>query len=434
VDAILDLNYTLVNAAGNKSNGWPVGTLYNRILADCDEYKSAGFSDILLPPVLLGAGGTLSDGYDLKDNYELEGTAWGTKAELLAAVAAAHKAGLGIGLDLTLHQYDGYPNQIYPTPPFPKDPTCFAKIGVGFPGNVEADSVPDSSGNYPDGDLAAYDQPNRRMWIGAIAAAKWLRATVGGDWFRIDEAKGMHAPFVHALLSAEGLSDAWAVAEYFDGNPSALSGYVNYWMDRRVSVLDFNFKFNVGNICNNNSRAWMGQLANVGYALEDGMKAVTFLDSHDTDTSEGEQIIWNKALAVGIQMTWPGLPMSFYKDWSSDANCYNLKSTINNGLWIHKNLAQGEFVVRLDTDPQVFAMERMGYEDVPGCICFFNNDQWNEHTVTVQTKHGANIRLHEFSGNAGYNADRWTDANGMLTVTIPRNNNGLSYLVYGVYL
>jgi alpha-amylase len=164
------------------------------------------------------------------------------------------------------------------------------------------------------------------------------------------------------------------------------------------------------------------------------MKAVTFLDSHDTDTSEGEQIIWNKALAVGIQMTWPGLPMSFYKDWSSDANCYNLKSTINNGLWIHKNLAQGEFVVRLDTDPQVFAMERMGYEDVPGCICFFNNDQWNEHTVTVQTKHGANIRLHEFSGNAGYNADRWTDANGMLTVTIPRNNNGLSYLVYGVYL
>jgi glycosidase len=438
---ILDLNWTRTIAGKTGPQvGWPTPTatssMYTTVEKLMPEFKAAGFTHLLFPPPCLGAGGRLSDGYDLKNNYELDGTAFGDRADLLAAVKAAHSAGLKVGLDLTLHQYDGYANQEYPTPPFPKNSTCFA-IGQGQrarPGNVKPDSVPDQTGNWPDGDLAAYDQPNRYMWKNSIKWAQWLISTVAFDFLRIDEAKGLHAPFVLDLLNAASIADKFAFGEYFDGNNQALGYYVNTWMKRRASVLDFGFKFNVQGICNNNSREWMGQLANIGFCAVDSMKAVTFLESHDTDNSAGEQLIWNKALGIMIQHAFPGAPMTYYRDWATDTNCYGLKKIINNALWIHEHLAQGEFVVRLDTDFQVFAHERMGYGDAPGCVCFFNNDQYNDHTVTVQTQYWPNTRLHEYTGNGGYANDRWTDQNGRVTVTVPRNNNGLSALVYGRYL
>jgi alpha-amylase len=436
---VLDLNWTRsVTGVTGTQVGWPTPTattcMYSHVAQQMPEFKAAGFTHLLFPPPCLGAGGRLSDGYDLKNNYELDGTAFGDKEELIAAIAAAHALGLKVGLDLTLHQYDGYPNQIYPTLPFPKKSSCFA-VGQGQrarPGNVQPDSVPDQTGNWPDGDLAAYDQPDRYMWNNSIIWAQWLIKTVGYDFLRIDEAKGMHAPFIHALLTSPGIIDLFAVAEYFDGQNYALGGYVNYWQQQRVSVYDFGFKFNVQNICNNNSKVWMGALANIGYCTVDPMHAVTFLESHDTDNSPGEQLIWNKALGYAIMHTFPGCPMTYYRDWSTDANCYGLKRTINNQLWIHEHLAQGDFVVRLDTDPQVFAHERMGYGSAPGCVCIFNNDQYNQHTNRIQTRYWPGTRLHEFTGNGGYANDRWTDGNGCITVTTPRNNNGLSYLVYGL--
>ena len=441
---ILDLNYikTVVTGDGNppvEQVGWPMPTatdnMYKRVKAALPEYKAAGFTHLLLPPPCLGAGGKYSDGYDLKNNYIQDGTAFGDSADLHHLIHDAHvNYHLAIGLDLTLHQYGGYPNQNYPTPPFPKTPSCFA-AGMGQtprPGNVKADSVPDMEGNYPDGDLAAYDQPDRYMWTKTIEWAQWLIKTYGYDFIRVDEAKGLHAPFVKALLESPGINHTFAFGEYSDGNSAALSGYVNYWMGRRVSVLDFNFKYNVGDICNNSSRSWMGKLSGVGYCLQDSYKAVTFLESHDSDNSPGQQVIWNKLLGYAMLLTWPGVPMIYYRDWAHDPDCYNLKERINNLMWIHEHLIAGDFVSRLDTDYQVFAMERMGYGSVPGAVCFFNNDQYNSHTVTVKTKYWPGTRLHEYTGNGGYANDRWVDHNGNITVTVPPNHNGLSYLVYGM--
>jgi alpha-amylase len=67
-----------------------------------------------------------------------------------------------------------------------------------------------------------------------------------------------------------------------------------------------------------------------------------------------------------------------------------------------------------------------------GCLCGFNNDQWNEHTVTVQTSYPPNTRLHEYTGK--YDTDIWTDWQGNATFTLPRNINGQSYLVFGLWL
>lgn len=436
---ILNLNYVYWDAAKqSKVVGWPLPKTstdlwpYQKIEVAAEEYKTAGFDAALFMPSTLGAAGIYSGGYDLKDNYTLSGTAWGSQAQLVAAIKTLHQQGISVYGDLVLHQMDGYPAQQYKTAKFPKTPPCFAKVPgqTSYPGNVAPDSVPDPSGGWPDGDLCAYDQPDRYMWNGAIAAARYL-VDQGFDGFRIDEAKDLHAPFLCALIDA--LKGKFFFGEYFDGNPYALSGWVNYWMGRRASALDFMFKFNVGNICNNNSQVWMGQLSDIGYNMQDSMKAVTFCENADTDTSPGEQIIWNKQLAYDLMLTFPGEPMIYYRDWSDDPNCYNLKERINNGLWRWKNLAQGTFVTR-NADYQTFAHERLGYGSAPGCVCLFNNDQFSEHTVTVQTRYPRGTRLHEYTGNAGYSADKWTDYWGCITVTIPRNVNGCNSLCYGVYL
>ncbi|HUD21813.1 MAG TPA: hypothetical protein VMQ60_03130 [Acidobacteriaceae bacterium] len=435
---ILDTNWMLWDAANaSEVVGWPKNSAYQRIAADAAEYKAAGIDRVLFAPATLGAAGEDSGGFDKKEDYIFDGTAFGSEAQCIAAVNAVHAQGMRAMGSTVLHQMGGWPNQEYKSAIFPKTPACFARVAgqTTYPGNVAPDSVPDPSGGWPDGDLCAYDQPNRYMWNGAIAAHLNQMKVLGFDDFIIDECKDLNADFLKAFIDAirKEYPNAFFNGEYFDGNPYALAGFVNYWMGRRMSVLDFMFKFNVGTICNNNSQVWMGQLSDIGYCMQDSMKAVTFIEDHDTDTTEGEQTIWNKHLGYDIMCSFPGEPQIYYRDWSTDPNCYGMKAGINNGLWRWKNLAQGGFVTR-NADYQTFVCERLGYGSAPGCVCFFNNNQFSEQTVTVQTRYPRNTRLHEFTGNAGYSADKWTDYWGCIAVTIPRNVNGCNSLVYGVYL
>lgn len=448
----MNLNYVYWDPVKQaKVVGWPLPTAdqplyaYQRIAKLAPTLKSIGITRALFQPTTLGAAGRFSGGYDKKEDYIFNGTSWGDESMAIEAVAALNASGIEVIGDAVLHQMDGYAKQQYASLVFPKDPACFAwyasmvdangKPLLKLHGNVGPDSVPDPAGGNPDGDLCAYDQPNRYMWNGAIAAILNQMKVLGIRHWRIDEAKDLHAPFLCALIDAvrKVYPDASFTGEYFDGNNQALGGWVNYWMRRRASVYDFGFKFNMGTICNNNSNAWMGKLAEIGYCMQDSMRAETIVENADTDTSPGEQTIWNKQIAYDAMFSLPGNPNVYFRDWAHDPNCYGMSAGINNGLWRWHNLAQGAFVAR-HSEFQTFACERMGYGSAPGCLCFFNNDQWNAHTVTVQTRHPRNTRLHEFTGNSGYSADKWTDWWGCITVTIPRNVNGLNSLVYAPYI
>ena len=208
--------------------------------------------------------------------------------------------------------------------------------------------------------------------------------------------------------------------------------WVHGYMQGRAACLDFGFHFNVGNICNNNSHSWMGALSQIGYCNVDPAHAVTFVESADTDNSIGQQIIWNKILGYAIMLTFPGYPVVYYRDWSTDPGCYGLKPQINNLIWIYEHFANGAFVPRLDDNPQVFVHERTGYQELPGCLCGFNNDQWHAHTATVQTQWPPNTHITRYTGN--YNTDIWTDWEGRATFTLPKNINGMGYLVFAIWI
>ena len=50
-----------------------------------------------------------------------------------------------------------------------------------------------------------------------------------------------------------------------------------------------------------------------------------------------------------------------------------------------------------------------------------------DQTITVDTGFGANVKLHDYTGHAG---DVQTDGNGQVSITIPKNTNGLGYVCY----
>ena len=443
---MIDVNYRMWNAAeASEVVGWPRPTAddpywaYQKIANLSQEFRAVGFTVVRLPPSCEGAAGIFSGGYDLWNNYSLDNTAFGNGEMLRQCVATIHANGLQVYGDMVLHQYDGGANNHYNYPGadpslkngrFPKTPACF----IGPPPGVAADPVPDNTDNFGFGAMASYlnSIPKNYMHDGAIAAAQWLTATVDFDGYRIDDVKGTYAPVIYDMLQADGLADLYAFGEDFTGTNSELWNWVHGYMQGRAACLDFGFHFNVGDICNNNSKSWMGALAQIGYCTVDPMNAVTFVESADTDNSAGQQIIWNKALGYAIMLTFPGYPVVYYRDWATDPGCYGLKPIINNLVWIHAHFANGAFVPRLSDSPQVFVHERLGYQDLPGCLCGFNNDQYHAYTVTVATSWPPNTRLHEYTGK--YNTDIWTDDQGNATFTLPQNNNGMAFLVFAVWI
>lgn len=398
-----------------------------RIAKLIPELEAAHFTSVRMPPSTLAGGGEFSDGYDKKDDYILDGTAFGSGEMLRQCIATIHANGMHAYGDLVLHQYGGGHNGNYPSSRFPKTPSCF----VGEPPRVDVDNVPDQQGNFPFGDMVSYEwsKPAHYMHDGAVDASGWLTRTVGFDGYRIDDVKGTYAPVIYDII--QSIHVDYVVGEYFEGSNGPLGNWAHGYMKGTANVLDFGFKFNVRDICNNNSNHWMGRLAEIGYCMVDPQHAMTFVESADTDTSPGQQTIWNKMLGYAIMLTFPGYPSVYYRDWADDENCYNLKKYINNLVWIHEQFANGEFVVR-HSSYQVFAHERLGYNGRPGLVAVFNNDQWNEYTVAIPTSHPPGTMLHEYTGMSGTWLDVWTDSHGRITCTVPRNNNGHGYLVFAV--
>ena len=103
----------------------------------------------------------------------------------------------------------------------------------------------------------------------------------------------------------------------------------------------------------------MADLDHVGLAGISPLNAVTFVENHDTDLNAGEKIVINKMLGYAYILTSEGYPCVYYRDYSTDRNCFGLKPLIDNLIWIHEKLAFGPTQQRWK-DFNVFAYERLG--------------------------------------------------------------------------
>ena len=419
---------------GNRRIPW----WWDHLASQANAFRRAGFTAIWLPPALKTNAGAFpgADGYGPFDDYDLGSknqffstpTRFGSREQLQRCAAMMRANGIDVYLDVVLHHRDGGNRFVYRyqgadgtagTGRFPKEPKCF------FP-NVPRDPIAGpASDDFGFGDeLAPINaQPKGYVSNGLIDAVDWQTRALDAQGYRLDDTKGLAVEFVKNFLDSKAMGGKFVVGEYFDGNPDTLNWWVwNSGMNGRAATFDFSTRFALQAMCNNGSRWDMTQLDHIGFIGRDPMHAVSFVENHDTDLNS--PIIWNKLLAYVYILTSEGYPCVYYKDYSTDAGCYGMKSQLDTLIWIHENLANGATQFRWK-DYQFVVFERLGE---PNLLVGLNNDTANGwKTVTVQTSFGPNVHLHDYSGHSG---DVWTNAQGNVTIGIPQNDNGSGYVCY----
>ena len=258
---------------------------------------------------------------------------------------------------------------------------------------------------------------------GLLDAAEWLTRALDLQGYRLDNAKGVSTVFVQRLLSRGAMANKFAVAEFADGNIQLIENWADA-VQHRSAAFDFPLHFALKNMCNNPDSFDMSTLDHAGLAGVDPQGAVTFVENHDTDRGGvGGPIVRNKMLAYAYTLTSEGYPSVFYRDYSTDANCFGLKAHIDPLIRIHEQLAEGPTQQRWK-DAGVFAFERMGGGHL---LVGLNKDESASRTITVQTGSSPNTQLHELTGHG---AMVTTGSNSQATVVIPKNLNGNGYVCY----
>jgi alpha-amylase len=423
---------------------------WDHIAKQAKALREAGFTAVWLPPVCKGAGGASSVGFDVFDDYDLGSknqkgtipTRYGTREKLERCVAILRANGLDVYIDVVDNQRDGGDNQqkyryvdADGKPDggrFAKDPGDFhcSTSGVGVcsgctqnvPGCVPEDpNVPGPDCCFGD-DLAPINgTPSRHCFNGLLASADWMTRALDIQGYRLDDVKGISTQFIPPLLNNSALNGKFAVGEFFDGNLDLVRGWISNTAGR-ASAFDFPLRFNfLVPMCNNPGSFDMSQLDHAGLAGVDPFHAVTFVENHDTDRNS--PIVTNKAQGYAYILTSEGYPCVFFKDYSTDPGSYGMKPVIDNLIFIHEKIAAGATQQRWKNH-DVFAYERLGGAHL---LVGLNNNGSSAQTITVDTGFGANVKLHDYTGHSG---DVQTDGNGQVTITIPKNTNGLGYVCY----
>jgi alpha-amylase len=225
------------------------------------------------------------------------------------------------------------------------------------------------------------------------------------------------------------------MAENFEGNPASLYWYVHQVMNGRVGVEDFTFHWHVQAACNGFDATQLVK-GGKGYLDWDSDHAYLFVDNSDTDTSPGQQVVFNKLLAYAWMLTMPcKMAIVYGKDYFPSGvwpGAYGLQKWIDNMVWINRMFAFGATQVRyLDKNVAVVTRDgnggALGWSG--GLLTALNFDTYNWQHPYVQTTFGGNQWIHDYTGNG---PDLRTDGNGGVQLALRPNafSSGLSYSMY----
>ena len=412
---------------------------YDRLAARAKDIAAAGFTSVWLPPVLKGASGGYSVGYDPFDDYDLGSkpqmgtipTRYGTRTQLQRAAATLRSNGLGLMADLVLNHRNGDDGSGFFRPM-----DAYGVPGLGRYGKSPWDFAP-AVANDPD----VYDNPeigfgrNVAVYNGGgtanlsawnynqlIAAGDWLTKALDLSAYRIDYAKGVSTSFIQRYLESGSMAGKYAVAEFWDSNRDT----VRWWKGNtghRVAAFDFPLRDLLKEMCDANGGFDMRRLHGAGLVGIDPFGSMTFVENHDTDKDPGLRIVSGKMLAYALILMAEGYPSVFYRDWADEAGCYGLRNRLAPLIRVHEKIAAGTTRERwMDSDVYVF--ERLGGQRL---LAGLNDHPSASRTVTVQTGFGPNTALVDYSG---HQPGVTTDSVGRATITIPANIDGAGYVCY----
>jgi alpha-amylase len=352
------------------------GTLWNDLSARAAELARRGITGVWIPPSYKGAGGATDQGYGVYDLFDLgefdqKGTVrtkYGTKGELLGALAALREHKIRVYADIVFNQRSGADepedvqarkvdktnrNAIEDELIKIKAWTKYLFQGRGdkystMKWGAEHFTAVDFNADEPDqnqylylfadktfsGDVS-FEQGNFDYLMGCdvdvyhdevrdelFKFGRWFVDTTGVDGFRLDALKHIPAAFfkdwLNHLRSHFGGREMFAVGEYWAANVGELSTYLDK-VEGTMRLFDVPLHFQFLAASQTGSDYDMRTIYNGSLVAEHPLLAVTFVDNHDTQPGSSlESWIepWFKPLAYAlILLRKDGYPCVFHADY-----------------------------------------------------------------------------------------------------------------------
>jgi alpha-amylase len=388
---------------------------WNEIRQKIPYLRSAGITSIWLPPACK-AKDVISMGYDPFDFYDLgeytqknhtrKETWFGSKADLLELIKAAHDSGIQVLADLVMNQCSGGDLE---TNPYTGEEwyTKFEPASNKFKRNY--DCFHPSKYESDDGSVfpgfAGTDLCHRNPYVYSeiLEYCRWLIDEIGFDGFRFDCAKGYGGWVIKSIqeyryrYSANytkyykpfGVGELWEerdqpVESWLDG--------VNYSSDNPASAFDFVLRQRLRNLCLD-SQFSLKELADWDSTLLNRpFEAVTFVENHDTCSphpdAADKEIFSDKMLAYSFILTHPGYPCIFWRDYFDfDLAQTGNKSGIYALILVHEQYAGGGSDI-LYADDDLYILQREGHDNQNGLVYVLNKTEggWNGRRIQTLWK------------------------------------------------
>lgn len=328
-------------------NSWEAGKgdWYSIVASKVGMFEEMGITDIWLPPC---SQSVAPQGYLPSQLFNLDGSKYGNQASLEALLSKLHDAGIRGVADIVINHRCGDKQDsqgrwnVFTTGMEARPSFAGVMDWQGWAITL-GDKFSDGSGQHAPGhydqkfDAAPdIDHKNQKVQQSINIWMRWLRLQVGFDAWRFDFVKGYGAEYVG--LYCKKTEPAWAVGELWcdmeydheglrhnqNKNRQDLCNWVN-GTDKTCTAFDFTTKGILQEACRN-CQYWRLRDSD---GKPPGMLgwmpkyAVTFIDNHDTGSSQGHWPFPNDKVLVGYAyiITHPGIPSVFWDhimDWGDD--------------------------------------------------------------------------------------------------------------------
>lgn len=452
------------------------GAHWDRLKADARALADAGIGAIWIPPCTKGAGQG-SVGYDVYDLYDLgefdqKGTVrtkYGTKQELIDAIAEAHRQGIRVIADVVLNHKVGAdatekflaievdPNDRNHELSQPFDIegwTRFDFLGRGGQhsdfrwnythfsavdrdelsqrnaifkvygeGKGWAEDVDSEKGNFDYLMGADIDYHNGFVVEEIKRWALWFIEQLQLDGFRMDAVKHINQSFIKLLIEhvhANLKKDFFVVGEYWNADEARLNRFIDE-SDQEIQLFDVSLHYHLAEAGHHGRDYDLTHLFDHTLVSTNPFRAVTFVDNHDSQPGESlESWVedWFKPIAYAlILLRRDGVPCVFYGDYYGIVGGpASKKAQLDPLLYARKKLAYGEEVDCFD-HPNVIGFLRKGDMEHPhsGLAAVISNGDEGTKRMAFGSER-AGQTFYDVTGNR---VEYITlDANGAATFTV----------------
>lgn len=450
--------------------------LWTLLKNDAQHLKDIGITAVWMPPAFKGIGGIHDVGYGVYDIYDLgeffqQGTIrtkYGTKEEYIDAIQELHRVGVQAYGDIVLNHKMGadgiervkayevsqsnknqivsheetievptlftFPNRNHMYSDFTWNYTCFSGIDYDVLSKRHAtflfkdkkwnSQVDLENGNFDYLMGADIDFDNSHVVAELEDWGQWYLNITQLDGFRLDAVKHISASFYKEWIQQLRMhyqSELFSVGEYWHGDVRCLLNYLNE-VNGEISLFDVPLHYHFYEVSYANGNYDMSKIFDGTLVKHASQNAVTFVDNHDTQPSQGLQswvADWFKPLAYAlILLRKDGYPCIFYGDYYGIPYSHipGKQAMIDKMLYLRHHYSYGEQKDYFD-NPNIIGWIRSGHH-LKGLACIMS-DSVGGFKVMNMGKDYVGYRMKDYLGNC------------LQVVTIDEQGNGCFFVEGG---